>query len=207
MKILLSSRLIIALILCFGLSVAYADDPAPLAMLKHTSNKMLSELKKNKSRLQGNDQLIRNIVHKVLIPRVDINRMSKLVVGRDYWLKASSSQRKKFQKEFTSLVISTYSVALQNYDQEVIRFMPIRGNISGRRQLQIASVITQGGRQPIRINYLLVKSGSQWKVYDFSVDGISLVQSYRSQFAEVLANSGFNGLLQKLKTHNQKTGG
>ncbi|MGB6977372.1 MAG: ABC transporter substrate-binding protein [Gammaproteobacteria bacterium] len=197
-------RILWAILLSFLITnVALAQDPVPLAMLKQTSSQMLSALKQNRPQLKGNTALVHRIVVKILLPHVDLDSMSRAVVGRSYWSQATPAQQSQFKKEFTDTVIRTYATAISSYDEEQIKFYPIRGFSPGQTQAQVRSDIIRKNGQVIPVSYRLILKNGQWLVYDFSVEGVSLVQSYQSQFAGVLSQSGFNGLLARLKQHNQ----
>ena len=64
------------------------------------------------------------------------------------------------------------------------------GNATGQMISTIDSVIIYHNGQRISINYNLNKNEDQWQIYDFRIEGISLVQSYRSQFVRTLAQGG-----------------
>lgn len=183
-------------------SLAFAA-PSPLSTMQSVANQTLSYLQKNKSRLKGNPQLIHSIVNRVLVPHIDADRMGGAVVGRRYWSDATPAQRSEFIRQFKYLVISTYSNALSSYDDDKVRFYPIRGNSAGQKTVQVRSVIIRKNGQRISIDYDLALSGGQWKVYDFSIENVSMVQSYRSQFAGVLARGGLPLLIQRLVIHNR----
>ena len=102
-------------------------------------------------------------------------------------------------------MISTYSATLASYDGDRVQFYPERGNgnAAGQTIVTIDSVIIRRNGQRIPISYNLNKNGGQWKIYDFSIEGISLVQSYRSQFAETLTQGGMPALLKRLIAHNR----
>jgi phospholipid transport system substrate-binding protein len=172
-------------------------------MLKQTSASMLSALKENRAQLKNNPRLIHRIVTQILLPHVDLDSMSRAVVGRSYWSQATSAQQQDFKKTFTDTVIRTYSTAISSYDEEQIKFYPIRGFSGGQTQTQVRSDIVRKNGQVIPISYRLLLKNGRWLVYDFSVEGVSLVQSYQSQFAGVLSQNGFAGLLTRLKQHNQ----
>ena len=181
--------------------VSLAADPAPLAMLKSTSQQMLRELDKNLGRLKGNDQLVYNLVNRVLVPHFALVDMSRAVVGR-YWQQASSSTQRQFTREFTRYVIRTYSAALQAYDGETIKFLPIRGAVGNRIQVDSELLLKSGS--PVRIQYRLLQRQGRWLIYDFSVDGISMVKNYNSQFANTLRRGGLVTLVQQLQKSNAK---
>ncbi len=188
----------LSLILVLLSSVAIADD-SPLPLLQGISSSMLSQLSKLQSQLASNPSIISNMVNELLIPHVDVDRMAGSVLGRNYWQGATPEQRSQFVSEFSHLVISTYSSALSSYDHDQIKFYPIRGGVSGSQSVQLNSVIIRQSGQTVSVNYNLERSGSDWKIYDFVIDNVSMVQSYRSQFASTLTQGGLPALLQKLQ--------
>ena len=200
MKGFLSKVTICVLLLFVNVSFAIGS---PVSLMDNVANKMISALKQNKSRL-SRDGVISKIVNVNLIPHVDLARMSASAVGRKYWMGATSSQRGKFINEFKELMISTYAAALSSYDDDVVKFYPLRGGYD-KRVVTVQSVIQRKSGQTIPINYNLVNNKGSWMVYDFSIENVSMVQSYRSQFAGDLARSGMAGLIDKLSEHNKKS--
>lgn len=184
-------------------SFATTVDSMPVAMLKQTSDRLLHALNQHDAEIRRNHDALYRIVQQVLVPRVDKEGMARLVVGRAYWNAATSAQKANFIEEFTHLVVRTYAVALTSYDQQQVRFFPLRQDIAGKQRLQVNTLVIKPGAPSIPVNYRLVKRGSEWKVYDFSVDGVSFVHNYRSQFAPVLSSQGFSGLLTQLISHNK----
>jgi phospholipid transport system substrate-binding protein len=174
---------------------AFAD-AAPVSMLKQVSSQMLSELDKSQGHI--NRQVINGIVHRVLLPHVELEAMSRSVVGKQYWSQATPAQKEQFKNAFTSLVVNTYSAPLSSYNGETVEFRPLRDD-SGSR-VQVESVISRKNGQKIPVSYRLVQAGGNWKVYDFSVEGISMISSYRSQFDSILQQQGMSGLLNKLNS-------
>ena len=182
----------------------YAADPAPMVMLKDTSNQMLQELNKNIGRLKNNDKLVYNLVNRILVPHFDLVTMSRAVVGKEHWDKSSSVTQQQFIKEFTCYVIRTYSAALQSYDGEKIKFFPIRGAIGSTVKINSDLMLKNG--PPVQLQYILLQRGGDWLIYDFSVDGISITKNYHSQFSGTLRQVGLDGLVKKLHQNNSKKG-
>lgn len=177
---------------------------SPTALMQNIANSMISYLQKHKSQLR-NPNVVHKIVNQALIPHISINRMAAAVVGRQYWLGATKAQRKAFVKGFTRMVISTYSSALASYDGDKVRVYPLRGGYQNRSVVFVNSMIVRLNGQRIPIGYNLVRSGDTWKVYDFSIENVSMVRSYRAQFAGVLSSSGMAGLLNRIASHNRKS--
>lgn len=206
MKLFSKSINYFILAICLGLFSLFSHSAfavsSPLEMLKPTSDQMLSELRVNKTTLKSNPQKVFDIVHRILLPHVDMATMSKSVVGRSEWNSASRQEQQAFSAQFTELLIRTYAAALASYSNQSVEFFPIRGGYANQNQIQVQSQIVQPGGPPIPVNYQLLLEGNQWKVIDFSVDNVSIVQNFRAQFAADLSQGGLSHLTQKLAQHN-----
>jgi phospholipid transport system substrate-binding protein len=192
--------LILLLVLLPGLLLAASS---PLTMLQNTANQMIEELKKNKASLQQDPLSVYSIVKRILLPHIDQETMARSVLDRETWQKASPQERKKFMDEYTFLLVRTYSRALASYNDQEIRFLPIRGGVEGQRLVQVNSLILQKNGPSIPIDYRVRLAGNEWKVYDISVDSVSMVQSYKVQFAEKLAENGITGLISSIQQLNK----
>jgi phospholipid transport system substrate-binding protein len=185
-------------------SIAFAAS-SPIPMLKSTSDNIINTLEKNKSSLSANPTIVYGAVRKYLLPQVDVTGMSRSVLGRNAWKKASKSERSAFTKAFTNLVIRTYASPLAQYSNETIKFLPIRGAVD-KRFIRVNSIIVRSNGKNIPLAYSLVSKNGAWKIYDLSVEGVSLLQSFRSQFAQVLQNSDMQSLIKQMK-NKSKVGG
>lgn len=177
--------------------VAFAQS-SPVPMLEKAANQITSTLKNNRGSLKNNPQVIHQAVTRYLLPIVDVTGMSRSVLGRQAWNKATASERKLFVKEFTQLVIRTYSSPLAEYTDEKVKFLPLRAPASGRFA-RVNSIIVRANGPDIPLNYSLVSKKGQWKIYDLSVEGVSLLQSFRSQFGQVLQHSSMADLIAQMR--------
>src|SRR3990167_7806846 len=199
-------KLIILGVSCFMLTTAFAQQtPDPMAMLKQTTDQLLANLKANKPKLKQNPTFVYGLVNQILLPKVNVQVMSMSVLGRNAWAQATPAQQTAFTKAFTTTVIKTYSSALNAYTNETIKFFPIRGGYQGKQVLQVNSQVIRPDGPPVPISYSLVLQGSIWQVYDLSVEGISLLQSFRSQFSSQLAQGQtIAQVITDLQQHNAK---
>jgi len=167
--------------------------------MKNVSSQLLTTLRTHKRQIQDR-RVIDNIVNRILVPHFDLPGASRSVVGRNHWYQASKSTRGQFIKAFTKYVIDMYSSALSSYSDEVITFKPMRNYSASQTRVLIYSVVRRSGAKPINLNYRLIKLGNIWKIYDFSVDGVSMVQNYRAQFREPLNKGGLAELTRQLQS-------
>ncbi|NNM59192.1 MAG: ABC transporter substrate-binding protein [Legionellales bacterium] len=199
MRILKRGLIAIALWLIASIALAALS---PTDMLQNATTNMLKALQQNKATIKTNRGLVESLARQILLPHIDIPTMSRLALGRDGWQKATPAQQSEFTNQFTTLMIRTYSTALASYTNQTVQYLPIRGGYEGKKQVQVDSQILQSGGPAIPVSYKLVLRGNQWMVYDFSVDGVSLVQSFRSQFAQQLNQGGMPALLASMTSHN-----
>lgn len=192
--------MLIGLLVCLN-SLLFAQS-TPIPMLQNTADQILNTLKNNKTGLKANHKIIYSAVEKYLLPNVDVNGMARSVLGREIWNKATPAERSQFAQAFTHLVIRTYATPLAEYSDETVKFLPIRGSLAGRF-IRVNSLIMRSNKNNIPLNYSLVTQNGQWKIYDLSVEGVSLLQSFRSQFAQALKGSNIQDLIKQMQERNK----
>jgi phospholipid transport system substrate-binding protein len=189
---------LISLLFCTVVWAIYS----PVILLQNTSNQLISSLRQNQATLKTKPQTVYRIVNQILLPHVDLVNMASRAIGREAWMRASPEQRQEFTRQFTILLIRTYASALARYTNERVNFLPMRGGFNGQMRVQVDSNIVRDTGPPINVSYRLMQEDGQWKLYDFSVDGISMVESFRSQFLPEIQQTGIEGLINKLIQHN-----
>lgn len=192
------------LALFFLSHASFASGETPDAMLKRITQELTAELKRDNVKSSTNSTQLYSVIERILVPHVDWGAMAQWVVGRDAWLKATPEQRRKFAVEFKDLLIRTYASTLKAYNNQTIDYLPIRGGIEGKSRIQVASVIKEPGKEPIKVAYRLVNKNQQWKVYDITIEGISLLKGFQSQFAPEVKQGGITGITKRLQQHNEK---
>ncbi|CEG56345.1 MlaC/ttg2D family ABC transporter substrate-binding protein [Legionella fallonii] len=193
----------ILLVACMSLSQSMFAQSSPIPMLEQSANAIIATLKENKNSLKNHPDIIYKAVEAHLLPNVDVAGMSRSVLGRQAWMKATPAERVQFSKAFTRLVIRTYSSPLSQYSDETVQFLPLRGSLSSRF-MRVNSVIVRSEGQNIPLSYSLVSKNGQWKIYDLSVEGVSLLQSFRSQFAQALQNSSISDVIKQMEQKQLK---
>jgi phospholipid transport system substrate-binding protein len=182
-------------------AVASSD---PVSIVQSLADEMIASLKANKTTLKTNPKLVYSLAYRIVIPHADLDEMSQRVLSPQTWNNASASQRTQFKKEFTDLLVHTYASALANYTDQTIRFFPVRGNIAGKNSVVVNSQIVRSDGPSIAVSYRLHLVGSQWELYDMSVEGVSLLQSFQEQFRQKLSQGNMDQLLKDLKQHNMQ---
>jgi phospholipid transport system substrate-binding protein len=202
MKRLLNT-LLLAATLSLG-AIAGANELGPDELVKTTASEVMAIIKADKDIQGGNQKKIYALVDAKVLPHFDFTRMTRLAVGR-YWRDATPEQQQKLVKEFRDLLVRTYSISLSNYKNQTIDYKPLRMN-PGDTDVTVKTTVLQPGGQPIPIDYQMIKTPNGWKVYDITVEGVSLVVNYRSSFAQEIQQGGMDKLIQTLADKNAQAG-
>ena len=182
-------------------NVAMANiDIAPDELVKQTADDVLTIVKNDKDIQAGNQQKLFAVVEEKILPNFDFDRVCRMVLGKN-WKSASPEQQALFQKEFRSLLLRTYATALGKYRDQVIEYRPMQTDAS-EKNVTVKTQIIQKGGQPIAVDYSLVKGPAGWKVYDITIESVSLVTNYRSQFSSEIRQNGLDSLNKKLADKN-----
>ena len=195
-----------ATILLFGLflwiAAASAQQTAPDQLVQKVTERILELIKANREEYARDHQKLFSMVDREVLPYFDFRVMSRSVLAR-YWRDASEEQRKRFIEEFRDLLVGTYATALLKYNDEEIRYRPLRAEPDDKTVLVRTEVVQPGG-QNIPLNYSFYRSKDGWKVYDVSVGGVSLVTNYRSTYAEKIRREGLDKLIAELSEANRR---
>jgi phospholipid transport system substrate-binding protein len=174
---------------------------APDALVKSVAEDVLRIVRQDKQLREGDTSRMAQLIEEKIVPHFDFERMTRLAVGRN-WREATPEQRKTLVDEFRTLLVRSYSAAYSTYNHIVVEVRPLKLQ-PDEEDVQVKSQIKlPGGAPPVNVDYSMVKNSDAWKVYDVSVDGVSLVTTYRSTFADEVRKGGIDGLIKSLKDLN-----
>lgn len=174
----------------------------PVALLERTSAQVLKILRDDQELLQKEPARVYKLVDDYIVPHLDDVTMAKLALGKN-WKKASNQQKLVFVDEFRNLLVRTYSKSLLEFKDQTINYFPLRVSTEESKTMVRAEVIQPGG-PAIPLAYRMRVKNNEWKVYDISVDGVSLVTTYRGTFTQEVRKSGIDGLLEYLRDKNKQ---
>jgi len=188
------------LLFMLGSGMLWAAVKAPQDIVQDTSAQMLDALRKNRETLRQDSSRIYDLVDQIVLPNFDFELMSRWVLGRN-WQQATPEQRRRFSNEFRTLLVRTYAKALLEYSDSEIRVLPQATLVdNGEATVKTEARVRTGS--PIPINYSMHLNNEGWKVYDVTVDGVSLVTNYRSTFASQIRSSGLDTVIADLQQRN-----
>jgi len=186
----------------FSSALAAAEMVAPDVMLKQTSDEVIAIIKDKREQLEKDPSLVYDLVHEYILPHLDEVTIAKLALGKN-WRDASREQKIEFINEFRNLLIRTYGKSLSEFSDQEINYFPVQLK-EGDERVVVKSEVIQPGGPSIPVSYRMRIKDDAWKVYDLSIDGVSLVTSYRGTFDQEVRKGGIEGLLKYLKEKNTK---
>jgi len=202
-----SLRAVLGFLALTGLMAALssqAAQQAPDVFMQQLSNELLEVVRKDPAVKAGDLQKLANLVDSRVLPNVNFQRMTSSAVG-PAWRQATPEQQKRLQEEFKMLLVRSYSGALsQTKDNQSIVVKSFKGNPDDN-EVVVRSEI-RGGNEPVPLDYRLEKSTDApggWKIYNFNLLGVWLVDNYRTQFAQEINAKGIDGLIATLAERNK----
>jgi phospholipid transport system substrate-binding protein len=138
----------------------------------------------------------RSAVRKIANEIFDFGEIARRSLGR-YWQPLSEPQRSEFIGLFGDLLERSYISKIELYGGEKIIFNGER--MDGDLATVSTKIITKNGTE-VPVDYRLFRRGDRWMIYDVNIEGISLVSNYRTQFNKIIQTSGYNALVDRMKT-------
>ena len=178
----------------------FAQELGPEELVKKITQEVMEAIKGDKQLASGDRQRAIKLAEEKILPHVDFEEATRLAVGRS-WAKASPEQKKKLVSEFRNMLVRTYSNAIQPYQGQQMKVMPVRMK-PGDTEVTVQNQFIRSGGQPVKIDYSMRKTEKGWKIYDIVAEGVSLVLTYRSEFDAVVKQDGIDGLIKRLSQKN-----
>lgn len=199
----------LTLLLLFTSVLAQANVQSPDALLDETADKMFAALNKDRAKIRKDPNHTQAIVEEILLPNIDIITASKYVLGK-YWETASREQKLHFIKEFRTMLLRFYSSALSEYlnshdeklDKSIMKFYP--SNVGDQKDVIVRSEVSPKDSKPVPVLYHMNLTDRGWKVYDVSVEGVSVITTYKTSFANDIQQNGLDALISSIAERNAK---
>lgn len=187
-------RSIVAFACLFG-TVLPAAAGEPTDKIKQTTDRILSIVTDPSLKAASKEHEKRRLIRKAVDERFDWEEMARRSLGR-YWAQRSDAEKKEFTHLFSDLVERTYMDKVEGYSGEKVRY---RGETVDKDTSAVKVEIETKKNTVIPVEYRLVKRGNDWLVYDISIEGVSLINNYRTQFNSIITQSSYDELIKRLK--------
>jgi len=199
--------MLVRLLAAAGAIAALASSPAvqaqevvaPDALVKNVTLEVADILRKDKD-IQSDRKKMVALVDAKIVPHFNFTSMTASAVGTN-WSKATPDQKAKLTDEFRTLMVRTYASSIASFKDQKFDFRPLRATPTDT-DVTVNVRVIQAGAQPVKIDYDMEKTSRGWKVWDVRVADISLTANYRTEFANIVRDSGIDGLIKALHAKN-----
>jgi phospholipid transport system substrate-binding protein len=167
----------------------------PEERIKQTTDRILSIVMdpalKNASKAEERKKLIRSAVDE----RFDWTEMTRRALAT-HWARRTPEEKKEFVRLFSDLLERTYLSKVEDYSGEKVRYEG--ETVDGDYAVVKVKIVTKKNKD-IPVQYRLRKEGNDWLVYDVSIEGVSLINNYRTQFNSIITQSSYENLVKLMK--------
>lgn len=193
-------RILLAFSLLF-LTISVNAQSAPDEVISTTVGRVLEELEANRAGFKEDPDKLYAMVEQHVLPVVDVEKVSKLVVGK-YWRRSSPEQRDKFIKEFKTFLMKSYAQGLFQYSGQKIVYQPVRYN--DKKDKAIVDALLQTSDRNISVAFKLQQGTDNiWRIYNVVADGINLITNFRTSYTSIIQQQGMDGLINSLAMKNK----
>lgn len=172
----------------------------PMDEVKKTTEEVLSVLRNNELKGPAKEELRRQKILEIVSQIFDFREMAKRSLGI-YWRRITPQQRDEFVPLYKDLLNDTYMRKVERYTNEKIVYTD--ESIQDGYAVVKTRVMTNTGTE-IPLDYRLMKNNARWVVYDVVIEGVSLVNNYRSQFSQIIRSDSYDELVKRLKKKTMK---
>ena len=208
MKRLFSAAALLCAASLFAASVTAIE--APVDTVRRTTDEVLVRVRSDKDGLRANPTKMYALVSELIFPHFDFGIMSQFVLG-EQWKSAPEPKRTAFVEQFRKLLVRTYATALLEYSDQQIDYptdkaTAVKTSTENAKTATVQQLVSHPSGGTLPIVYRMHSKTGAWMVFDVSVDGVSLVKTYRSSFTSVLKDGGIDKLIANLSEKNKEIG-
>ncbi|WP_040404824.1 phospholipid-binding protein MlaC [Ectothiorhodospira sp. PHS-1] len=190
------------LVLALSLVPALAAPQDPVRLVEQTSAQVLYKLREDPERTRNDPEFLHALVDDIILPVVDVQGMSRLILAR-HWRTATLEQRERFTTAFQNMLMRTYTLQMAEHMDKDIRVLPHRSRQDDRMASVATEIVMGQGRSNIPVIYSLRPVDGEWKIFDLTVEGLSFVTNFRTNFGAEVERHGLDALIERLEAGDE----
>ncbi len=176
---------------------AVIPGPGPQELIEKVSQDLLREIDANRASFNSDPAKLRAMVDRVVLPSFDAEYSARLVLGK-YWRTATQQQRQRFVDAFIQSMMRKYGNALLEFTADRLVILPFKGDLQTDRATVRTEVKRDNGT-PVPVNYSLHATAKGWKAWDVTIEGISYVKNFRTDFGAEIEARGLDAVIDRLE--------
>ena len=176
-----------------------ATDPnaMPDKVVESVAKQVLADLDVNREAYRKDSIKLRQMVDKYLLANFDTEYAARLVLAKN-WRTATPEQRKQFVEAFYQSLLQNYGTSLLDFTADRLKILPYQGK-AGDSVATVRSEIRRDNGSKVPVNYTLHKTPTGWKAYDITIEGVSYVKSFRTDFGTEIDQKGLDAVIKRLQ--------
>jgi phospholipid transport system substrate-binding protein len=183
-----------------GAAAVGVEKQSPEETVKTVTAEMLTALRSQHAAYKNDPRQMVSLIDRIIVPHFDIRIMAREALGLN-WRRATPEQQKRFMAAFRQLLVDDYVNEFRNYSNQDVEFLPEHA-VSGKNYALVSTQVNTPGERPVRVDYRLYRVGSDWRIYDVDIDGISLLFTYRNTFSKELQRETLDALIARMEHKN-----
>lgn len=194
-----------ALLLAGNATAAGAGvDMGPKRLIEATTGEFLNAVDRNRDAIRADPDFAHRLVDQIVTPHIDVDATGRYMLGK-HWRKGTPEQRERFLFELRKMLVRSYANALAEYKGgDQINYVSERVSEDGNLAMVHVQIPRPRNNQLVDVSYRLHKSNDEWKVFDVTIEGVSMVTTYRSTFRTKLDRQGLESVIEELAALNNK---
>ena len=175
------------------------NDQNPYQLVKGVATKTFDRIKANQEQIKQDPEMLRTIMEEELVPHIDYKFAAFMVLGK-HFKSVPKEKMGEYISVFRQNLITTYSVAMGYYDNQEVIFEP-ESNFEDQKSVTVRAVVQDPERPEIKIAFKVRKDSktNEWKAYDMVAEGISMLNSKRSEFESILRQEGIDSVIALMR--------
>ena len=172
--------------------------PGPQQLVEQVSTDLLNAIAADRAVLAKDPAKLRAVVDRVLLPNFDAEYSARLVLGK-HWRTATPDQRQRFIDAFVDSMMRQYGTALLDFTANRMTMLPFRGDPAAT-SATVRTEIKRDDGTPVPVNYSMRATPSGWKAWDVTIEGVSYVKNFRTDFSAEIEAKGLDAVIQRLES-------
>ena len=175
------------------------NDQNPYQLAKGVATKTFDRIKANQEQIKQDPEMLRTIMEEELVPHIDYKFAAFMVLGK-HFKSVPKEKMGEYISVFRQYLITTYAVAMGYYDNQEVIFEP-ESNFEDQKSVTVRAVVQDPERPEIKIAFKVRKDSktNEWKAYDMVAEGISMLNSKRSEFESILRQEGIDSVIALMR--------
>jgi phospholipid transport system substrate-binding protein len=187
------------MVLCLAGLAGTAIAGEPQEKVKQTITDVIAILQDKSLQAPEQTEARRAKIRQVVQQRFGFEEMAKRALGQ-HWRKLTPAQRQEFVPLFSDLLERSYIGKIESaVTEEAPKILYTKETIDKDGYATVGTEIVNPNDLNVAVDYRLFKRNDNWEAYDINIEGVSLVNNYRTQFNKIISQESYEGLVKKLK--------